>query len=52
MELTGKAKIEFDKFFLKGVRTDEGYDQFLIRSLYSKVDSMKYVVYENFFDSV
>ena len=52
MKLTGKAKQEFEKWFLKGMRTDEGYDQYVMRSFSSKAESMKWGVYVDFADSL
>ena len=52
MRLTGKCKVDFEKWFLKDVDTIENYDQYVLRSFLSKGLSMQYGVYIDFFDSV
>ena len=50
--LTGKCKLDFEKWFLKDVDSTENYDQYVLRSFLSKGLSMQYGVYVDFFDSV
>jgi hypothetical protein len=52
MRLTGKCKVDFEKWILKGVTKRDGYDQFILKSFYRKNYSMQYGVYVDFFDSV
>jgi hypothetical protein len=52
MELTGKCKEDFEKWYLKGVHNEENYHRHVITSFYSKSESMQYGVYVDFFDSV
>ena len=52
MELTGRCKEGFEKWYLKGVNNEENYHRHVITSFYSKSESMQYGVYVDFFDSV
>jgi hypothetical protein len=52
MELTGKCKDDFEKWYLKDQHNEEGYHDYLLRSFYSKGLAMQYGVYVDFFDSV
>jgi hypothetical protein len=52
MELTGKCKDDFEKWYLKDQHNEEGYHDYLLRSFYSKGLAMQYGVYEDFFESV
>lgn len=47
--LTGKAKTEFEKWYLKGQHDEGGYHDYLLRSFYSKGLAMQYGVYVDFF---
>ena len=55
MELTGKCKDDFEKWYLKDMDIDE--DEFfngdtILSLFYSERESMQYGVYVDFFDSV
>ena len=52
MELTGKCKEEFEKWFTKDIEDFENYDQHLLNKFYKQIYSMQYGVYVDYFDSV
>ena len=52
MELTGKCKEEFEKWFTKDIEDFENYDQHLLNEFYKQIYSMKYGVLVDYFDSM
>ena len=55
MELTGKCKEEFEKFYLKDIDIDECEffnNDTILSIFYTEKESMQYGVYVDFFDSV
>lgn len=57
MELTDKTKIEFEEWYIEYIyNLREDYQKYvhqqILSKFYREIDSMKYGVYEDYFDSV
>lgn len=52
MRLSGQAKTEFEKWYLKDVVKDENFDQYVMSEFYRINPCMRFGVYVDWFDSV